>query len=121
MSLMKCTPCDCEGICPYDAQYGRDCEYWCGADEAEYYSPAVSVDGMNLTEAEVRTVLAVFSDCLRLKYSELNRFIGSEAIQNMQKLHSKLSHRDYCERHNIRFEDMTDEDFMQAYFERMDI
>ena len=33
MSLRKNTPCDMDGICPYDAQYSRDCEYWCGADE----------------------------------------------------------------------------------------
>ena len=77
---------------------------------------------MILTDAELQTVQAVFNDCLmRFTSSELNTFIGSETIQNMQKLHRKLSHRDYCERHNIRFEDMTDEDFMQAYFERMDI
>lgn len=39
MSLRKETPCDFDGVCPYDAQYGRDCEYWCGADEPEddYY------------------------------------------------------------------------------------
>ena len=28
--LRTCTPCDCDGICPYDAEYSRDCEYWCG-------------------------------------------------------------------------------------------
>ncbi len=35
MSLRKCTPCDCDGICPYDAEYSHDCEYWCGAEEPE--------------------------------------------------------------------------------------
>ena len=46
MALRKCTPCDCDGICPYEAEYNRDCEYWCGADEPEdnidwdfYYDP----------------------------------------------------------------------------------
>ena len=34
MSLRRETPCDF-GVCPYDAQYNRDCEYWCGADEPE--------------------------------------------------------------------------------------
>ena len=37
MSLRKCTPCDLDGICPYDAKYYTDCEYWCGADEPEDY------------------------------------------------------------------------------------
>lgn len=36
MSIRKNTPCDMDGICPYDAQYSRDCEYWCGADEEPY-------------------------------------------------------------------------------------
>ena len=34
MSIRKNTPCD-YGECPYNAQYSRDCEYWCGADEEE--------------------------------------------------------------------------------------
>lgn len=28
------TPCDF-GTCPYEAEYGRDCEYWCGMDEPQ--------------------------------------------------------------------------------------
>lgn len=35
MALRKCTPCDCDGICPYDAQYSGDCEYWCGSEEPQ--------------------------------------------------------------------------------------
>ena len=37
MSLRSCTPCDYDGICPYDAEYYHTCEYWCGADEPEDY------------------------------------------------------------------------------------
>ena len=37
MSLRQNTPCDCDGICPYDAEYSYTCEYWCGADEPEDY------------------------------------------------------------------------------------
>lgn len=33
MSIRRNCPCDLDGICPYDAQYNCDCEYWCGADE----------------------------------------------------------------------------------------
>lgn len=38
MSLRFETPCDF-GECPYNAEYGYTCEYWCGADEPEeeYY------------------------------------------------------------------------------------
>ena len=35
MSLKLHTPCDDCGICPYDAEYNCDCEYWCGADEPQ--------------------------------------------------------------------------------------
>lgn len=35
MSLMKITPCDYSGICPYNAEYIGTCEYWCGEDEPE--------------------------------------------------------------------------------------
>ena len=33
MSIRKNTPCDIDGICPYEAEYNCDCEYWCGEDE----------------------------------------------------------------------------------------
>ena len=35
--LRKDCPCDIDGICPYDAEYSHDCDYWCGADEPEDY------------------------------------------------------------------------------------
>ena len=35
MAIRKNTPCDCDGICPYNAEYGGDCEYWCGAEEPQ--------------------------------------------------------------------------------------
>ena len=37
MSIKCNCPCDIDGICPYEAQYNRDCEYWCGAEEPEDY------------------------------------------------------------------------------------
>ena len=35
MSLRQNCPCDFDGVCPYNAEYNSDCEYWCGADEPE--------------------------------------------------------------------------------------
>ena len=35
MSIRQNTPCDFDGVCPYGAEYNRDCEYWCGAEEPE--------------------------------------------------------------------------------------
>ena len=37
MSIRRCCPCDVDGICPYEAEYIGDCEYWCGAEEPEDY------------------------------------------------------------------------------------
>lgn len=34
MSIRRETPCDF-GECPYNAEYGSTCEYWCGEDEPE--------------------------------------------------------------------------------------
>ena len=36
-----------------------------------------------LTEGETRTVLAVFNELTRMKYSELNKFLGSVTIEDM--------------------------------------
>ena len=38
MSLRKITPCDADGVCPYNAMYSRDCEYWCSDDPEPYYA-----------------------------------------------------------------------------------
>ncbi len=35
MSLRRTTPCDCDGICPYDSENYGTCEYWCGANEPQ--------------------------------------------------------------------------------------
>lgn len=34
MTLRSETPCDF-GPCPYDAEYSRDCDWWCSAEEPE--------------------------------------------------------------------------------------
>ena len=75
---------------------------------------------INLTNDEKKIVKAVFFDLLCKPYSELNTFIGSLTIEGMQKLYRKLKYEDYCDRHNIRYEDMTEDDFIQAYEEEID-
>lgn len=35
MSLRKNTPCDLDGICPYESGEYCSCEYWCGTDELQ--------------------------------------------------------------------------------------
>ena len=72
---------------------------------------------MVLTERELKTVEAVFNDCIMLGDKKLNTFVGSITMQEMKELYWKLHYREYCERHNKQLEDFTDEDYIQAYFE----
>ena len=73
---------------------------------------------MNLTNVEKRTVLVVFDELAKMPYSKLNTFLGSITIKEMLRLRTKLEFEGYCERHNIRFEDMTDENFEDAALEQ---
>lgn len=75
---------------------------------------------VHLTQNEKRTICAVFGELLRKPYNELNTFLGSLTIEEMQKLYSKLHYEDYCIRHEIRYEDMTEADFEQEWHERND-
>lgn len=70
---------------------------------------------MTLTKKEKKVVLAVFSALLGRKYHELNTFLGTETINEMQVLCSKLQYEEYCERRGITYEEMTEEDFIDAY------
>lgn len=73
---------------------------------------------MTLNANEKRTVLAVFEGLLEQPYSEINRFIGSITIREMQVLYAKLDAEEYCDRHHVRFENMTDDDFENMALER---
>lgn len=69
---------------------------------------------MNLTPKEKRTVKAVFAELMKKPYSELNRFLGSITVDEMRTLYLKLRYEKYCDDHDIRFEDMTEIDFLYA-------
>ena len=73
---------------------------------------------MTLSEKEKRVVIGVFGELMGREYSELNTFLGSETIKEMQTLYSKLRHEEYCERRGIAYEEMTEEDFIEAELER---
>ena len=45
--------------------------------------------------------------------------MGSETIKDMKALQQKLYYYDYCKEHGIAYEDMTEDDFMQEYEERI--
>lgn len=70
---------------------------------------------MTLTKKEKRVVLAVFDELNKKRDAELNMYLGSETIKEMRTLYDKLRYEDYCERRGITYEEMTEEDFIDAY------
>ena len=42
-------------------------------------------------------------------------YLGSETIKEMRTLYDKLRYEEYCERRGIAYEEMTEEDFIDAY------
>lgn len=69
------------------------------------------------TEREANTVLAVFGSLIRKSDRELNTFLGSETMREMKRLYWKLHYNPYCEKYGIRYEDMTEDDFIDAWEE----
>ena len=69
---------------------------------------------MKLTANEKRTVKAVFGELFKKPYSELNCFLGSITIEEMQKLYLKLRYEQFCDERGINYEDMTEDDFILA-------
>lgn len=72
---------------------------------------------MTFTEREQNVVMGVFGELLRREYNNLNTFLGSETIKEMSKIYSKLRHEPYCEKYGIKYEDMTEDDFIREYEE----
>ena len=70
---------------------------------------------LQLTKEEKRTVREVFGELLRKPYDELNSYLGSLTIKEMMWLYRKLNYEDYCEERGIRYEDMTEDDFIDAH------
>lgn len=55
MSIRKNCPCDIDGVCPYDATYNCNCEYWCGEDEPEDPPYWEEVEELKSTFSDERT------------------------------------------------------------------
>lgn len=73
------------------------------------------MSNIKITERELEVMHGVLDELLHLKYDELNKTYGSETIKDMYHLWAKLGYRDYCEKYGVQYEDMTEDDFEQAY------
>ena len=62
-------------------------------------------------------MFVVLDELMKMGYKKLNSIFGTLTIEDMQLLHSKLHYNDYCERHGVKYEEMTDEDYIRAYEE----
>lgn len=67
-----------------------------------------------LNDRELNIVHHVLDELLMKPIDELNRTFGSLTIEEMKKLYGKLHLREYCESHDIRYEDMTEDDKYNA-------
>lgn len=72
---------------------------------------------MELTSREKNLVQGIIGDLLSKPYNELNKTFGTETIQEMANLYSRMRWDDYCKRHNVKYEDLTEDDYEQAYRE----
>lgn len=67
-----------------------------------------------MTKEEKRTVLAVFGGILQNRSEDMQYFLGSETIGDMQELYSRLKYEDYCSRHGLSsWKDMEPDDYIQ--------
>ena len=71
---------------------------------------------MELSKSEKKMLCGVLAEVLS-HTDELHKRFGSITIEEMDKLYWKLKFSDYCARHNINYEDMTEDDYMRYYYE----
>lgn len=70
---------------------------------------------MELSKSEINVLRNVLSEALWDR--DIHKKFGGITIEEMNKLFVKFRYADYCERHGITFEEMTEDDFERAYFE----
>lgn len=75
---------------------------------------------MKFTERELVVIQEVFGELLRMPNSKLNTLLGTETIDVMSKIHHKLEYSNYCEKHGKKYEELTEEDYIEA-IEEMEI
>lgn len=73
---------------------------------------------VTLNEDERLTVTALLSAFVHLPHDEQQRMLGSIGVPKAYRLERKLYYYYYWSKHGIRFEDMTENDYVDAYLER---
>ena len=71
------------------------------------------------TVQDMEVVKSLIEEFARLSYDDQMRMMGSEGVDRILRVRSKINTFDYCLTHNTRWEDMTDADFEQMADEEM--
>ena len=66
---------------------------------------------------KARVVWSVFCELANLPRNELRQMFGTDAAKEICQLAGELRYYDYCDQRGIKYEDMTEEDFVRAYEE----
>lgn len=74
---------------------------------------------MELNERQQKIVRAVFEELI-YRCDKVHYMFGSETIEEMADIARRIRHEPYCKRHGIKYEDMTDDDFLREYDEEYD-
>lgn len=63
------------------------------------------------TVQDMETVNSLIQAFAQLSYDDQMRMMGSEGVDRVLRIRSKINTFDYCLAHNTRWEDMTEADF----------
>lgn len=65
---------------------------------------------MKFTKAEMDLFKMVLREVAKKDYDEIMNLVGSMYVEPVKRLADRLNTQWYCERHNIRYEDLTEDD-----------
>lgn len=72
---------------------------------------------ITLTDEERRLITAILGRLRNLPHEEQEKLLGTCGVPIMYRLERKLHYYPYWSKHGIRFEDMTEDDYVDAYLE----
>ena len=74
---------------------------------------------MDFTARDMQVIEGILESLCRMDYRQLNTFLGSETIKEMQNLRLRMKYADYMKEHGVKsLEDMTADDYA-AYEEEL--
>ena len=72
---------------------------------------------MELTSEEMKLVKAILTAFSELPYAQQEKMLGNMGVAMAYRLERKMHYYPYWSKHGIAFEDMTEDDYVDAYLE----